>query len=176
MTRLVDRHHGTVIAMSGNGCRRNPWPECSPLPASARDDAGGSRVVDRYGTQLCQRLGTWQTQSQRASGRSVGGSIGGRTCGLIADTHGDIGKQMAGKYEALTEHLKTHRFSEFDMTFAQIEQIIGAALPKSAHTPQFWANTTDLTQPQRRAIAASGFESFFISESKKVKFKRLRRP
>ena len=80
---------------------------------------------------------------------------------------------MAGKYEALREHLKNCKFAEFELTFAKIEMIIGGPLPKSAYTPQFWANTSDVTQPQRKAIAASGFESFLIFGSKKVKFKRL---
>lgn len=81
---------------------------------------------------------------------------------------------MAGKYDALTAHLRENKLSEIVMTFSQIEKVIGSSLPKSAHTPQFWANTTEQIQPQRKAIAASDHEAFFISGSKRVRFKRVR--
>ena len=81
---------------------------------------------------------------------------------------------MSLKYFALTAHLEANGLSEFEITFAQIEAIIGAPLPKSANTPQFWSNTVEYQQPQRKAIAAADHEAFLISESKRVRFKRVR--
>lgn len=80
---------------------------------------------------------------------------------------------MAGKYEALTPHLKESKLSEFEMTFSDIEQIIGSPLPKYAHERQFWVNTIKLNSTHRRAIAAAGFESFLVFGSKRVRFRRV---
>ncbi len=65
---------------------------------------------------------------------------------------------MAGKYDALTEHLKANKRSEIVMTFAQIEQVIGSPLPPFAHETRFWANTASLAilsaKPLRRQITS----------------------
>jgi hypothetical protein len=81
---------------------------------------------------------------------------------------------MAGKYVALTTRLEANGFAEFEMTFAQIEAVIGSPLPKSANTPQFWANTVEYQQPQRKAIAAADHEAFLVAGSRRVRFKRVR--
>jgi hypothetical protein len=51
---------------------------------------------------------------------------------------------MVRKYDALTPHLKANNLSEIEMTFAQIEEVIGSPLPNHASRPQFWANTVSL--------------------------------
>jgi len=80
---------------------------------------------------------------------------------------------MTSKYDALTPHLKANKLSEFEMTFSDIEQIIGSSLPKYAYERQFWANTVKRSRSQRKAIAAAGFESFLLYGSKRVRFKRV---
>lgn len=82
--------------------------------------------------------------------------------------------QMAGKYDQLTPHLEASKHPEFEMTFAEIERVIGLSLPPYASTPRFWTNTSAQIDPQRKAIAAAGFESFFIPGAKRVAFKRVR--
>lgn len=81
---------------------------------------------------------------------------------------------MARKYDSLQPHLEANKLAEFEMTFAQIEQVIGAPLPKSANDPQFWANTTTVRTSLRKAIASAGFAAFLISSSKRVRFQRVR--
>ena len=43
-------------------------------------------------------------------------------------------------YDPLRDYLKSQKFRELELTFAQIEQIIGRSLPRSADRPQWWAN------------------------------------
>ncbi len=81
---------------------------------------------------------------------------------------------IARKYVALTAHLEANGLCEFEMTFARIEAVIGSPLPQSANTPQFWANTVEYQQPQRKAIAAADHEAFLIAGSRRVRFKRVR--
>jgi hypothetical protein len=44
------------------------------------------------------------------------------------------------KYDPLRDHLMLLRHREFEMTFREIENLIGASLPRSAERPQWWAN------------------------------------
>ena len=47
------------------------------------------------------------------------------------------------KYDPLYGHLRRQRQAELELTFAEIERILGAMLPNSADRPQWWANVTD---------------------------------
>lgn len=81
-----------------------------------------------------------------------------------------------GKYDALSGHLRRQTADEFDMTFTEIERVIGAMLPKSAARPQWWANVTDpdTTHVQRLAWGDAGFDAFLIAGDERVRFKRRR--
>lgn len=46
------------------------------------------------------------------------------------------------KYDPLSGHLRWQREAELELTFAEIERILSAMLPKSAARQQWWANTT----------------------------------
>lgn len=61
------------------------------------------------------------------------------------------------------------------MTFAEIERVLGAMLPKSADRPQWWANVADAktTHVQRHAWGSAGFDAFLIAGSDRVRFKRI---
>jgi hypothetical protein len=78
------------------------------------------------------------------------------------------------KYDPLHQHLRRQRLEEFEMTFADIEQRIGAMLPKSAQRPQWWANVTDpaTTHVQRHAWSNAGYDAFLISGRDRVRFRR----
>lgn len=81
-----------------------------------------------------------------------------------------------GKYDALSGHLRRQGADEFEMTFTEVERVIGAMLPKSAARPQWWANVTDpmTTHVQRFAWGTAGFDAFLIAGADRVKFKRRR--
>lgn len=80
------------------------------------------------------------------------------------------------KYDALSGHLRRQTADELEMTFTEIERVIGAMLPKSASRPQWWANVTDAdtTHVQRAAWGGAGFDAFLIAGADRVKFRRRR--
>jgi len=78
-----------------------------------------------------------------------------------------------GKYDALRDHLKTHRLREVQLSFRELEKLIGEALPASAVRPQWWANQKGGTRPQRDAWRDAGYEAFLIKGTDKVRFVRV---
>ena len=54
-------------------------------------------------------------------------------------------------YDALRDHLKHMIFREVELSFAEIERILGRSLPNSAVRPQWWANVTAPGHTQREA-------------------------
>ncbi len=50
------------------------------------------------------------------------------------------GTEAMGKYSALGDYLRAQTRSEVPMTFAQIERVIGAKLPKSHKYRAWWSN------------------------------------
>jgi len=82
-----------------------------------------------------------------------------------------------GKYDPLFGHLRRQQASEFEMSFAEIERVLGAHLPNSANLPQWWANVTDAstTHVQRRAWGAAGYDAFLIAGRDRVRFRRRAR-
>jgi hypothetical protein len=49
-------------------------------------------------------------------------------------------KALMAKYDPLYHHLRRKGLAEFEMSFADVESVVGALLPKSARRPQWWAN------------------------------------
>ncbi len=76
------------------------------------------------------------------------------------------------KYQALADYCRQQHFQTFDLPFHKIEQIIGGKLPASASRPQFWANAVDGTNPVRVAMRDTPYETFLVSGSKRVEFRR----
>ena len=70
------------------------------------------------------------------------------------------------KYEPLTEHLRriSAERSEVQLTFKDIEEIIGAKLPPSSWTHrEWWGNQKETsTRPQAHAWLSAGFEVDFV--------------
>ena len=75
------------------------------------------------------------------------------------------------KYDPLRDYLLRQTLSEFKMTFREIESLVGK-LPKTASSPQGWANTKGKGSPQREAWRVAGFDAFLISGSDQVRFVR----
>jgi hypothetical protein len=76
-------------------------------------------------------------------------------------------------YDPLREHLARFQFRELELSFAEIEGIIGRPLPRSAERPQWWANQVGSGHPQREAWRAAGFDAFLIAGLRKVKFRKV---
>lgn len=80
------------------------------------------------------------------------------------------------RYDPLRDYLRTQKLTELELSFQEIEQLIGGPLPASAQRPQWWANVRDpaTTHVQREAWRAAGFDAFLRAGSDKVKFRRSR--
>ena len=76
------------------------------------------------------------------------------------------------KYEALAGYCRAQKLGTFDLPFHKIEALIGEKLPQSAKRPQFWANTTVGTNPVRAAMRDTPYETFLVSGSNRVEFRR----
>lgn len=78
------------------------------------------------------------------------------------------------KYDPLKAFLSRQRTVELELSFREIENLIGYMLPRSADRPQWWANTTDPDQGhvQRRAWGDAGYDAFLIVGADRVRFRR----
>ena len=81
-----------------------------------------------------------------------------------------------GKYDPLHIYLRRKSAPEIEMSFAEIERVLGAMLPNSAALPQWWANGADATSMpiQRRAWHDAGYDAFLVAGAERVRFKRRR--
>jgi hypothetical protein len=66
------------------------------------------------------------------------------------------------KYTPLYDYLRRKPGPEVEMSFVQIERVIGAMLPNSASRPQWWANerSSETRHVQCSAWLDAGYEAF----------------
>ncbi len=81
-----------------------------------------------------------------------------------------------GKYEPLAEYLKKCGDDSWDASFSEIEEILGFALPPSAHEHRaWWANQYKGNHSQAKGWIAAGWETREIDQrQRRVRFERLR--
>lgn len=83
-----------------------------------------------------------------------------------------------GKYDALGAFLRRwktrHEAADADLSFLDVERIIGALLPRGAHHPDWWRNQPDAVQC--RAWLEAGFEAHPFQEAERVRFSRIALP
>jgi len=77
------------------------------------------------------------------------------------------------KYDPLAAYLERRGSAEVELTFEEVERIIGSALPASASRSQWWANESDAysSHVQCRAWQSAGYKAFPLSQ-KRVRFTR----
>ncbi len=82
---------------------------------------------------------------------------------------------VMGKYDPLRRRLRRSNTVEVELSFAEIERIIGAMLPNGAARPQWWANAVqpDQRQIQQAAWRDAGYEAFLVAGAEKVRFRRV---
>ena len=75
-------------------------------------------------------------------------------------------------YDALRDYLMRHKQAEFVLTFEEIEEIIGAALPRAANRASWWDSlrSPDIQMPQREACLAAGFVATRMPDGASVRF------
>ncbi len=78
-------------------------------------------------------------------------------------------------YDPLRDYLKQQPLPELVLTTAQIEDIVGFALPRASHRASWWDSTRapDEKMPQREACLAAGYHATRVADGKAVKFKRI---
>ncbi len=77
-------------------------------------------------------------------------------------------------YLALRDYLLRQKQEEFVLSFEQIEEIIGAALPRAAHRASWWDSlrSPDIQMPQREACLAAGFVATRMPDGQSVRFRK----
>jgi hypothetical protein len=79
-------------------------------------------------------------------------------------------------YDALRDYLKLQKQTEFVLSFEQIEEILGAALPRAAHRASWWETLRSPQEkmPQREACIEAGYLATRLPDGKSVRFTRMK--
>ncbi|MGY4498537.1 hypothetical protein ACVWYH_002468 [Bradyrhizobium sp. GM24.11] len=79
-------------------------------------------------------------------------------------------------YDALRDYLLRQKQMEFVLSFEEIEEIIGAALPRAANRASWWdtLRSPDIKMPQREACLAAGFKATRMPDGQTVRFTKQR--
>ena len=79
-------------------------------------------------------------------------------------------------YDALRDYLKKQTSPEFVLSFDQIEELIGAVLPRAAQRASWWETlrSPEVKMPQREACLAGGYIATRQADGKSVRFKRMK--
>ena len=78
-------------------------------------------------------------------------------------------------YDALRDYLKSQKLLEFVLSFEQVEEIIGAALPRASQRASWWETLRSPQEkmPQREACLAAGYIATRLPDGKSVRFKKI---
>ncbi len=79
------------------------------------------------------------------------------------------------KYDALRDYLLRQTKDEFELSFVEIEEILGFVLSRSSQRARWWEkerNPQD-AMPQRNAIRDGGYEATRLTTGDGVRFRRL---
>jgi hypothetical protein len=79
-------------------------------------------------------------------------------------------------YAALRDYLEKQKQAELVLSFDQIEDIIGHALPRAAQRASWWdtLRSPQERMPQREACLAARFVATRMPDGKSVRFRRMR--
>jgi hypothetical protein len=79
-------------------------------------------------------------------------------------------------YDALRDYLQKQQLAEFVLGFEQIEEIIGAALPRAAQRASWWETLRSPQEkmPQREACLGAGYIATRLPDGKTVRFKKMK--
>lgn len=79
-----------------------------------------------------------------------------------------------GKYDPLETHLRRQRAATYELSFRDIERILGALLPKSAYRPEWWANeqVAGRRHVQCKAWRCAAYDAALLATDERVRFTR----
>jgi hypothetical protein len=82
-----------------------------------------------------------------------------------------------GKYEPLADFLRKQRVDQIELSFAEIERVVGFKLPRSSQEHRAWWSNNPSNSVMTKAWLAAGFESEQVDmEGRKLIFRRVRKP
>ena len=75
------------------------------------------------------------------------------------------------KYDPLRDYLKQQKMADFILSFEEIEDILGFALPRAAHRAEWWDDDSPHhPKLQRQAVRDGGYSTRRLPEGGKVRF------
>jgi len=79
-------------------------------------------------------------------------------------------------YDALREYLARQKQQELVLSFEEIEEILGRALPRAAQRASWWDSLRSPQEqmPQREACLAAGFVATRMPDGRSVRFARMK--
>ena len=86
------------------------------------------------------------------------------------------GRERAGmaKYEPLVRYLRRQKKAEVELSFRDIERIVGGLLPKASANPGWWrVEHASSAPPQQRAFAEAGYAPEPELKAERVRFVRI---
>jgi hypothetical protein len=83
---------------------------------------------------------------------------------------------LVNDYDSLRDYLTKQTQQELVLSFEQIEEIIGDALPRAARRASWWDSLRSPQEkmPQREACLAAGFVATRMPDGESVRFARLK--
>ncbi|WP_316174173.1 MULTISPECIES: hypothetical protein [unclassified Bradyrhizobium] len=80
-------------------------------------------------------------------------------------------------YDSLRDFLKQQTLPELVLSFDQIEELIGASLPRAAQRASWWDSLRSPQErmPQREACLDAGYVATRLPDGKSVRFKKMKR-
>ena len=77
------------------------------------------------------------------------------------------------KYDPLRDHLMKQSRDEIILSFDEIEEILGFALPRAAQRAEWWFDDTpEHPKLQRQAVREAGRDARRLSTGKAVRFRK----
>ncbi|MBU1376498.1 MAG: hypothetical protein KKE02_06525 [Alphaproteobacteria bacterium] len=82
-----------------------------------------------------------------------------------------------GKYDPLEGHLRRQKAATYDMSFRDIERLLGALLPARARRPDWWAydDAQGSGPVQCLAWRRAGYRAHLLKDDERVRFERIAR-
>ena len=79
-------------------------------------------------------------------------------------------------YDGLRDYLARQSLPELTLSFDEIEEIVGHALPRASHRASWWDSLRSPQEkmPQREAFLAGGYVATRLPDGKAVRFRKLK--
>lgn len=79
-------------------------------------------------------------------------------------------------YDSLRDYLKKQAVPELVLSFGEIEEIIGSALPRAAQRASWWDSLRSPQEkmPQREACLEAGYVATRMPDGQSVRFRRMK--